>query len=113
MGFRPFCKKINTPNNKRIYFKEYRAPKNLNNLINRANYAVTYYGVSFFELLYANIPTVTFPAKKHKNKLNRELNLIKSFYLSEVATDKNQAIKLLMKLIKDNKKLQIYQQTLE
>ncbi len=100
----PFAKKINTPNNKRIYFKEYRAQKNLNNLINRANYAVTYYGVSFFELLYANIPTVTFPTKKHKNKLNRELNLIKRFNLSEVAKDKNHAIKLLMSLIKDNKR---------
>jgi len=100
----PFAKKIDIPINKRIYIKEYRAIKNLNNFIYQANYAVTYYGVSFFELLYANIPTVTFPAKKHKSKLRSELNSIKQFNLSEVARDKDQAIKLLIKLIKNNKR---------
>ena len=54
----------------------------------------------FLNSFYANIPTVTFPAKKHKSKLRSELNLIKQFNLSEVATDKDQAIKLLIKLIK-------------
>ena len=67
----------------------------------KANYAITVYGVAFFELLKTGVPTIVFPAIKSKNKA--EIDIIKKSGVAVVAKNKYEATELLVKLMSNNK----------
>ena len=67
----------------------------------KANYAISVFGVSFFELLKTGIPTVVFPAIKGKNKL--EIEIIKKSGVAITAKNEYEATELLIKLMSNNK----------
>ena len=66
---------------------------NLDALAGQVNYAVTVYGVSFFELLYYGIPTVVFSPYGLKD--DAELALIASAGVALVAKDEYDAVRRL------------------
>ncbi len=76
------------------------APSGLDNFIVNANYAVTVYGVSFYELLYYGVPTVVF--SPYGNKDNTDLKAIVEMDVALVATDEHDAITTLIALMEDN-----------
>jgi len=93
---RPILKK-----KKNINIKEYLSPDNVSKLMQKANYAITVYGVAFFELLKTGVPTIVFPAIKSKNKA--EIDIIKKSGVAVVAKNKYEATELLVKLMSNNK----------
>ena len=56
----PFAEPPRVPAAQRLRWVVHKAPEGLGPLMARANYALTVYGVSFFELLQHGIPTVVF-----------------------------------------------------
>jgi len=64
-----------------------------------ANYAITVYGVSFYELLYYGVPTIVF--SPYGNKDNSELEVIAEMGIALVADDEHDAIKKLMVLMEN------------
>jgi hypothetical protein len=62
-----------------------------------ANYAVTVYGVSFFELLYYGVPTIVF--SPYGDKDDSELTEIAATGVALVATDEVDAIAKLNNLM--------------
>jgi UDP-N-acetylglucosamine:LPS N-acetylglucosamine transferase len=64
-----------------------------------SNYAVTVFGVSFFELLYLGIPTVVFSPYESKDQL--ELKEISKLGLALVAENEIEATELLLELMND------------
>jgi spore coat polysaccharide biosynthesis predicted glycosyltransferase SpsG len=97
----PYSSKPNFDNCKRIKIIEHVAPKNIFNLIENANFAITLYGISFFELLYAGIPTIVFSAIKNKDDM--QLEIIKKKNIALVANDQLDAVNLLCLLLENNK----------
>ena len=93
---RPILKK-----KKNINIKEYLTPDNVSKLMQKANYAITVYGIAFFELLKTGVPTIVFPAIKSKNKA--EIDIIKKSGVAVVAKNKYEATELLVKLMSNNK----------
>jgi spore coat polysaccharide biosynthesis predicted glycosyltransferase SpsG len=93
---RPILKK-----KKNINIKEYLSPNNVSKLMQKANYAITVYGVAFFELLKTGVPTIVFPVIKSKNKA--EIDIIKKSGVAVVAKNKYEATELLVKLMSNNK----------
>jgi spore coat polysaccharide biosynthesis predicted glycosyltransferase SpsG len=93
---RPILKK-----KKNINIKEYLSPNNVSKLMQKANYAITVYGVAFFELLKTGVPTIVFPAIKSKNK--SEIDIIKKSGVAVVAKNKYEATELLVELMSNNK----------
>jgi spore coat polysaccharide biosynthesis predicted glycosyltransferase SpsG len=93
---RPILKK-----KKNINIKEYLSPDNVSKLMQKANYAITVYGIAFFELLKTGVPTIVFPAIKSKNKA--EIDIIKKSGVAVVAKNKYEATELLVKLMSNNK----------
>ena len=79
---------------------EHIAPSNLDHLISNANYAITVYGVSFFELLYHGIPTIVF--EPYDIKLKSELATISAEGLALVARSEEDAIAKLNHLMTDH-----------
>jgi spore coat polysaccharide biosynthesis predicted glycosyltransferase SpsG len=79
----------------------HQSPSDLDHLMAEANYAVTVYGVSFFELLYYGVPTVVF--SPYGDKDSAELAAIAKEGIALVAKDEVDAVGKLKALMADNK----------
>lgn len=95
----PFAAKPNWPATPRTKMIEYVAPTGLGPLMQQANYAITVFGVSFFELLYLGVPTVVF--SPYNGKDNPELDEIAQAGVALVARDEVEATRLLLGLMND------------
>jgi len=93
----PFAQAPVWPQTPRIQMTQHLAPKGLQHLMTTANYAVTVYGVSFFELLQLGIPTVVFSPYGEKDRA--ELNEIRRERLAIVANDEVDATEKLVGLM--------------
>ncbi len=96
----PFAKSPKIPKNANFLFKEKIAPSNLRSLMTETNYAITIYGVSFFELLKLGVPSIVF--SPYSNKYNRELSEISYLKIAQVAKDENEASEMLVDLMNNN-----------
>jgi spore coat polysaccharide biosynthesis predicted glycosyltransferase SpsG len=86
----PFAKAPLWPENTRIRMHNHRSPSGLGDLIATADYAITVYGVSFYELLSCGVPTVVF--SPYGNKDCPDLNAISDLEIALVAKDAHDAI---------------------
>lgn len=93
----PFADSPELPNNRRMNWEEHIAPPNLMNLMRRANFAITVFGVSFFELLHYGVATVVFSPYGHKDQA--DLDFIAASGVALVAIDEVDAAKQLSKLM--------------
>jgi len=85
----------------RISMVNHQSPSGLDDLMINSNYAVTVFGVSFFELLYYGVPTVVF--SPYGNKDDAELTAIASEGVALVAWDEVEAVAKLKELMADDK----------
>ena len=85
----PFAQSPALPQAPRIQFHPHIAPSGLGPLMQASNYAITVFGVSFFELLYLGIPTVVF--SPYGGKDDRELEGIAKAGAALVARDEREA----------------------
>jgi spore coat polysaccharide biosynthesis predicted glycosyltransferase SpsG len=97
----PFAQQPVWPQTPRITMRNHIAPAGLDELMVNANYAVTVYGVSFFELLYYGVPTVVF--SPYGSKDNAELQAIKKMGLAILADDETDATAKLVALMADER----------
>lgn len=95
----PFAAAPVWPERPRTAMTNHVAPKGLDRLMREANYAVTVYGVSFYELLYYGVPTVVF--SPYGNKDNAELHAIGEMGLAILADDEIDATEKLVALMAD------------
>lgn len=95
----PFSNPPKWPEKRRIGMLEHVAPGALGPLMRKANYAVTIFGVSFFELLQLGVPTVVY--SPYGDKDSSELAEISQAGLALVAADEVDAIKKLNDLIQN------------
>lgn len=100
----PFADSPDLPDNPRLKWREHVAPQNLKHLMIRANFAVTVFGVSFFELLHYGVATVVFSPYGLKDQT--ELDAIAASGLALVADDERNAIRRLLELM-DNESLAV------
>ena len=97
----PFADKPIIPKNCNLKIRLHNAPDNLNSIMNISNFAITVYGVSFFELLNVGVPTVVFSPYNKKDDI--ELDKLKKLNLAMVAKNEYDATEMLVKLMKDHK----------
>ncbi len=97
----PFADSPELPNNRRLNWQEHVAPQNLMHLMRRANFAVTVFGVSFFELLHYGVATVVFSPYGLKDR--SELDSIAASGVALVAIDERDAAKQLLELMSNAK----------
>ena len=96
----PYAQQPNLPVSPRISILNHQSPSSLDDLMIGANYAVTAYGVSFFELIYYGVPTVVF--SPYGNKDDAELAAITVEGVALVARDEVDAVAKLKKLMADD-----------
>lgn len=82
----------------------HQAPADLGVLMSSVSFAVTLYGISFYELLYYGVPTVVF--SPYGDKDVSELSEIQRLQLAKVAKDEHDAIKQLNHLMTDPEQAQ-------
>ncbi|MDI1231810.1 MAG: hypothetical protein PSU93_11735 [Methylobacter sp.] len=97
----PYAQQPVLPAFQKILILNHQSPSGLDNLMMAANYAVTVYGVSFFELLYYGVPTVVF--SPYGNKDDAELAEIAAEGVALVAKDEVEAVAKLKELMSDEK----------
>jgi len=93
----PFAQKPCLPDAPHIAIHNHQAPDGLDSVMQICNYAVTVFGVSFFELLYYGIPTVVF--SPYNGKDNSELDAIAQAGVALVARDEVDAAGMLVDLM--------------
>jgi spore coat polysaccharide biosynthesis predicted glycosyltransferase SpsG len=93
----PYAKTPLWPTNPKIQIQNHLAPKGLGGLMHQASFALTVYGVSFYELLYLGIPAVVFSPYGAKD--HRELDAVHQKGIALVANDEAHAVQLLTKLM--------------
>lgn len=93
----PFAPRPAWPQEPRIHMVEHVAPAGLGPLICQANYAVTVFGVSFFELLCMGVPTVVF--SPYGGKDSSEMSAIANSGVALVAADEREATTMLKALL--------------
>lgn len=81
-------------------FKLHKGLADLGRLMHEVNYAVTVFGVSFFELLSCGVPTVVF--SPYGTKYNTELEALDSERVALVAQDEGHAVKRMGRLMADD-----------
>lgn len=96
----PYAQQPVSPPSPRISMLNHRSPSGLDDLMANANYAVTVYGVSFFELLYYGVPTVVF--SPYGNKDGAELAAIAAEGVALVANGEAEAVVKLKELMADD-----------
>ena len=96
----PYAQQPVWPNSPRFSMLNHQSPSGLDDLMVGTNYAVTVYGVSFFELLYFGVPTVVF--SPYGNKDDAELAVIDAEGLAIVAEDEVEAVTKLKELMADH-----------
>lgn len=93
----PYAKKPNLKNVDTKRFNVIKNASNLDDIIIKSNYAITLYGVSYFELIYYGLPSVVFsPFLKDK----KDLLYIKKNKISLIADNPIDAINKLLILLK-------------
>jgi len=97
----PFAQSPALAQEPRIHFHNHLAPSSLGPLMQASNYAVTMFGVSFFELLYLGIPTVVF--SPYGGKDDRELEAVAKAGVAIVARDEREATDRLSALMHDDR----------
>lgn len=95
----PFASMPIIPKPARIMINQHIAPEGLGQLMRQANYAVTVFGVSFFELLSLGVPTVVF--SPYGDKDSAELQGIAEAGIALTATDEKEATSQLIRLMTD------------
>lgn len=95
----PFAMRPILPKQQRLEINQHIAPEGLGTLMSQANYAVTVFGVSFFELLFLGVPTVVFSPYGNKDLLI--LREIEAAGVGLVATDEKDAAKKLNRIMED------------
>ena len=93
----PYAKTPLWPSKPKIHIQNHLAPKGLGGLMHQASFALTVYGVSFYELLYLGVPTVVFSPYGAKDQ--RELDAIHQKGIALVANDGAHAVQLLTELM--------------
>jgi len=83
-----------------INFRVHRSPSNLSALMQSANYGLTVFGVSFFELLYFGVPTVVYFPPGHNNL--KEMQIITERRIAVVANSKGEAVQSVFQLAENN-----------
>ena len=73
------------PNDQRLKWIIHDSPEQLDEIILNCNYAITVFGISFFEVIQYGIPTVVFSAYKNKDEM--ELQALKKLEVAIVAKD--------------------------
>ena len=96
----PFAETPIWPESPRIEMHNHISPRGLDSLMVNACYAITLYGVSFYELLYYGIPTVVF--SPYGGKDDSELMAIAALGVASVAHDEHDAIDKLKELMLDD-----------
>lgn len=96
----PFAQNPVWPLSPRFPMVYHHPPSGLDDLMLKTNYAVTVYGVSFFELLYYGVPTVVF--SPYGNKDDAELAAIAAEGVALVAWNENEAVSKLNELMSDH-----------
>ena len=96
----PFAETPIWPESPRIEMHNHISPRGLDSLMVNACYAITLYGVSFYELLYYGIPTVVF--SPYGGKDDSELMAIAALGVASVAHDEHDAIDKLKELMSDD-----------
>jgi spore coat polysaccharide biosynthesis predicted glycosyltransferase SpsG len=81
-------------------FRVHRSPPNLSALMQSANYGLTVYGVSFFELLYFGVPTVVYFPPGHNNL--KEMQIITESRIAVVANSKSEAVQSVFQLAENH-----------
>jgi spore coat polysaccharide biosynthesis predicted glycosyltransferase SpsG len=96
----PFAQRPHWPDIRRLKIVEHVAPDGLEALMQESNYAITVFGVSFFELLRLGVPTVVF--SPYGGKDSSELHAIAEKGVALVANDEREAIDRLVELLKQD-----------
>lgn len=96
----PYAKQPVWPVFPRIAMVNHQSPSGLDDLMVASSYAITVYGVSFFELLYYGVPTVVF--SPYGNKDDAELAAIEGEGVALVAKNEADAVKKLKTLMADD-----------
>jgi spore coat polysaccharide biosynthesis predicted glycosyltransferase SpsG len=96
----PYAQAPQQPTSPRLSWLIHQAPASLQSHMTGVNYALTVFGVSFFELIKMGVPTVVF--SPYGNKDLPDLRLIDSAGLGLTATDERDAIAKLMQLMADD-----------
>ena len=86
----PYSPSPKFPSSSNVRFIEHIAPTGLSELMNRAEVALTVFGVSFFELAAVGVPTVVF--SPYGDKDIRELKEIEKQGIAVVANNVNDAV---------------------
>lgn len=97
----PYAEAPQLPSPLRLVWTEHHAPPGLQKLMASTNYALTVFGVSFFELIKMGVPTVVFSPYGEKDV--PDLQFIKAARVAAVATDERDAIRQLVRLMMDDK----------
>ena len=97
----PFSSAPNLPKKCRLNWIVHNAPDCLDELIVQSDYAMTAFGVSFFEVLQYGLPTVVFSPYYDKN--NDELNALSTERVAEVASNPKIATHSLNELMRNDK----------
>lgn len=93
----PYAEQPVRPESAKVAFVNHQAPARLDSLMAEAHYAMTVYGVSFFELLYYGVPTVVF--SPYGNKDTEELDMVAAEGVAWVAEDEYDAVASLRALM--------------
>ena len=96
----PYARQPVLPASPRLSIRNHESPSDLSDLMAQASYALTVYGVSFFELLYHGTPTVVF--SPYGNKDDAELDTIASEAVALRASDEVDAVATLKRLMADD-----------
>ena len=97
----PFSGAPILPNKCRLLWTIHNAPEQLDELIVQSDYAMTVFGVSFFEVLQYGIPTVVFSPYGIKD--NKELNALSKEGVAIVEGNSTRAINSLVELMNNEK----------
>lgn len=100
----PYSEQPVWPTKPRLKIRDYTSPDSLDDLMLTSNYAITVFGVSFFELLYYGVPTVVF--SPYGSKDSTDLSKIREAGVALVATNEEDAVGQLSNLLSDEIKAQ-------
>jgi len=86
----PFANSPEIPVNTGLHWTIYDAPDDIYPIASQMNYALSVYGVSFFEMLQLGLPSVVF--NPYKNTTSREMDALRKENVAMVAENSLQAV---------------------
>jgi spore coat polysaccharide biosynthesis predicted glycosyltransferase SpsG len=96
----PFSESPNIPSKCRLIWNVHNAPSQLDKLIVESDYAITVFGISFFEVLQYGVPTVVF--SPYGNKDNSELESLSKEGVAMVASNPELAVERLVEIMNND-----------